>query len=159
MTIDHQAILMKPGQGSSYGVLGDLYIFEAVGEETGQAYALVEVHTQPQNAPPPHIHSHEDETFYVQKGTFEFQLDDQIVVATPGTFLHSPKGQLHRFTNTGSAPGKMLIWVTPAGLEKFFKGVGQPAVNPTSPPSITPEDFEKVMAMAPQYGLEIIPPP
>ncbi len=159
MTIDQQAILMKPGQGSSYWVLGDLYIFKAVGEETGQAYALVEVQIQPQNGTPPHIHSRENEAFYVQEGTFEFQLDDQIVVATPGTFLHSPKGQLHRFTNRGSTLGKMLIWVTPAGLEKFFMAVGQPLANHPSLPTVSPEDIEKIMATAPQYGLEIIPPP
>ncbi len=159
MTIDRQAILMQPGQGSSYWVLGDLYTFKAVGEETGQAYALVEVQIQPQNGSPPHVHSYENEAFYIQEGTFEFQLDEQVVVATPGTFLHSPKGQLHRFTNTGSTPGKMLIWVTPAGLENFFREVGQSAVNPASPPTVTSEDIEKVMALAPQYGLEIFAPP
>jgi quercetin dioxygenase-like cupin family protein len=159
MTIDPQAILMQPGQGSSYWVLGDLYTIKAVGEETGQAYALVEVQIQPQNGPPPHIQGREDEAFYVQEGEFEFQLGEQVVVATPGTFLHSPKGQLHRFTNRGSTLGKMLIWVTPAGLEKFFMEVGKPVANHPSPPIVSPEDIEKIMAEAPQYGLEIIPPP
>lgn len=126
MTVNQNGILMQPGQGASYWVLGDLYTFKAVGEETGKAYALVEILVQPHSGTPPHIHSHEDEAFYIQEGSLEFQLDEQIIVATAGTFLHSPKGQLHRFTNIGSKPAKMLCWDTPAGLEKFFAQVGVP---------------------------------
>jgi quercetin dioxygenase-like cupin family protein len=137
MTVNLQGVVQQPGQGSSYWVLGDLYTFKAVGEDTGKAYALVEIIVQPQNGTPPHIHSHEDEAFYIQEGELEFQLDEQIVVATPGTFLHSPKGQLHRFTNVGT----------------------QPAAEITHSPTVTPADIEKVLTAAPRYGLEIIPPP
>lgn len=158
MTLHHQGLLQQPEQGSSYWVLGDLYTFKAVGEETGQAYALCEILVQPQSGTPSHVHSHEDEAFYVQSGEFEFQLDEQTIVATPGTFLHSPRGQLHRFTNIGSSPGKLLFWVTPAGLEKFFAEVGTPTINPAVSPGVNPEDIAKVMATAPKYGLEIIPP-
>jgi quercetin dioxygenase-like cupin family protein len=158
MTIHQQGLLQQPGQGSSYWVLGDLYTFKAVGAETGQAYALCEIIVQPQSGTPPHIHSHEDEAFYIQSGELEFQLDEQTIVATPGTFLHSPKGQLHRFTNLGDMPAKLLFWVTPAGLEQFFAEVGIAVELFAVPPAVTPEDIEKIMATAPKYGLEIIPP-
>ncbi|MBD2162811.1 quercetin 2,3-dioxygenase [Calothrix membranacea FACHB-236] len=158
MTINLQGILQPPGQGSAYWVLGDLYTFKAVGEDTGKAYALVEIIVQPQNGTPPHIHTHEDEAFYIQEGELEFQLNEQMLIATPGTFLHSPKGQLHRFTNIGTQPAKLLCWVTPAGLEKFFMEIGVPAIEMSNLPTVTPADIEKVMASAPKYGLEIIPP-
>ncbi|MEI1375452.1 quercetin 2,3-dioxygenase [Nostoc sp. UHCC 0926] len=158
MTVNLQGILQQPGQGSSYWVFGDLCTFKAVGEETGQAYALIEITVQPQNGPPPHIHNHEDEAFYIQEGELEFQLDEQIILAIPGTFLHSPKGQLHRFTNIGSQPAKLLCWVTPAGLEKFFMEVGVPVSERTQLPSLSPADIEKILAAAPRYGLEIILP-
>lgn len=155
-----EGLVMQPDQGSSYWVLGDLYTLKAVGEQTDQAYALVEILVQPHNGTPPHIHSREDEAFYIQEGEVEFQLDKQTTVATAGTFLHSPKGQLHRYTNIGSKPAKMLCWVIPAGLEQFFAQVGVPVTNrATQPPKVTPTDIEKVMATAPKYGLEIIPPP
>jgi quercetin dioxygenase-like cupin family protein len=159
MTINPKAILQQPGQGPSYWVHGDLYTFKAVGEDTGQVYALVESLVQPQSGSPPHIHSLEDEAFYIQEGEFEFQLDDQTIVVTTGSFLHSPKGQLHRFTNIGSKPGKLLIWVTPSGLEKFFAEVGLPVEDPTAaPPSVSPADIERMLASASKYGLEIFPP-
>jgi quercetin dioxygenase-like cupin family protein len=159
MTIPQNTLLRQPGQGDSYWVLGDLYTFKAVGEETGQAYALVEAVIQPNNGTPLHIHNQEDEAFYVQEGEIEFQLDTETVVAKAGTFLHSPKGQRHSFKNIGITPAKLLFWVTPAGLEKFFAEIGTPA-NPQSAehPTISPPHLETIMATASKYGLEIIPP-
>ncbi|MDV2992546.1 MAG: hypothetical protein N4J56_002200 [Chroococcidiopsis sp. SAG 2025] len=126
MTIDSHGLIQQPGQGNSYWFNRDLYTFKAVGEDTEQAYALCEVVVAPQGGgTPTHRHSRENESFYVQEGEIQFQLDEQIIVATAGTFLHSPKGQLHRFTNTSSTPVKLLVWVTPAGFEKFIAEVGK----------------------------------
>lgn len=132
-----------------------------MGEDTEQAYALCEVVVAPQGGGTPiHRHSRENESFYVQEGELEFQLDEQIIVATAGTFLHSPKGQLHRFTNTGSTPVKLLVWVTPAGFEKFIAEVGKATSSQvTAAPPLSPADLEKILATAPKYGIEIIPPP
>ncbi|NEO86167.1 MAG: cupin domain-containing protein [Spirulina sp. SIO3F2] len=160
MTIPQNGLLVQPGQGRSYYLGQDLYTFKAIGEETGEAYALCEVIVAPQGGSPPHRHTREDESFYVQEGEIEFQLDDQTLVATSGTFLHSPKGQLHCFKNTTAAPAKMLVWVVPAGFEKFMAEIGK-AVNGkvTSGASLTPEDLDKILTTAPKYGIEIIPPP
>ncbi len=98
---------------------------------------------QPQSGTPPHIHSREDESFYVQEGEFEFQLDRETILATAGTFLYSPKNQLHGFTNIGSAPAKLLIWLTPAGFEKFIAEVGVTATSQIAPASLNPEDLER----------------
>jgi non-heme chloroperoxidase len=66
---------------------------------------------------------------------------------------------LHRFTNTTSVPAKLLVWVTPAGFEKFIAEVGK-AVNGqvTSAPPLSSEDLNKILTTAPKYGIEIIPP-
>jgi hypothetical protein len=53
-----------------------------------------------------------------------------------------------------------LSWVTPAGFEKFVVEVGVPVTDGVvPPPAVSPADIEKVMAIAPKYGIEIIPPP
>jgi quercetin dioxygenase-like cupin family protein len=158
MTIHHELVI-QPGKGSSYWLLGDLYTFKAVGEETGEAYALCEILVQPQSGTPPHRHTRENESFYIQDGEFEFQLENRTLIATAGTFLHSPKGQFHRFTNIGSTPAKLLCWVTPSGFEKFVAEVGH-AVNAqiTLAPPVSPLDLEKIITTAPKYGIEIIPP-
>src|SRR4028119_336193 len=104
MTINQNGLFVEPGQGRSYYLGQDLYTFKAIGEETGEAYTLSEVIVAPGGGAPTHRHNGLNESFYVQDGEIEFQLDDRTFVATAGTFLHSPKGQLHRFTallNTG----------------------------------------------------------
>ncbi len=160
MKIHQNGLFMQPNQGRSYYFGQDLYTFKAIGEETGEASALCEVIVAPQGGTPPHRHSRENESFYVQDGEIEFQLDDRILVATAGTFLYSPKGQLHQFTNMTATPAKLLVWVTPAGFEKFIAEVGK-AVNGQITPvvSLSSEDLNKVLATAPKYGIEIIPPP
>lgn len=155
-----QGLVVQPAQGASYSVLGDLYTIKAMGEDTGNAYALTEILVQPQNATPLHIHSREDEAFYIQEGELEFQLGDQTIVATAGTFLHSPKGQVHAFKNLGAKPAKMLCWVIPAGLEKFFAEVGVSVVEQTVVASpVSSAAIKKVLVTAPKYGLEIVPHP
>ena len=160
MTINQNELFVESGQGRSYYFGQDLYTFKAIGEETGEAYALCEVIVAPQGGSPPHRHSRESESFYIQDGELEFQLDDRILMATPGTFLYSPKGQIHRFTNPTNTDAKMLVWVTPAGFEKFIAEVGK-AVNGqvTRGASLSPEDLEKILTAAPKYGIEIVPPP
>ena len=160
MTIDRNGIYLQPGQGRSYYFGQDLYTFKAIGEETGEAYALCEVIVAPQGGTPLHRHHRENESFYVQEGEIEFQLDDRTIVATAGTFLHSPQGQLHRFTNLTATSAKILVWVTPAGFEKFIAEVGK-AVNGQITPgaSLSPEDLDRILTTAPKYGIEIVPPP
>lgn len=160
MTINQNGIVLEPGKGSTCWVIRDLYTFKAVAEETGGTYGLIEIVMQPQGGAPLHVHSYENEAFYIQEGEVEFQLGEQTVVATAGTFLHSPKGQPHGFTNNGTTPAKMLCWLTPAGLEKFFMEVGKSVETTSSePPEVTPADIENLVMTAQKYGLEILPPP
>ncbi len=158
MTINPDSFLVAPNEGDSYWFGVDLFTFKAVGENTRQKYVLFEALIQPQSGTPPHIHSREDESFYVQEGEFEFQLDREIITATTGTFLYSPKNQLHGFTNIGSTTAKLLIWLTPAGFEKFISEVGVAATSQIAPASLNPEDLERIITVGREYGIEILPP-
>ena len=66
------------------------------------------------------------------------------------------RGSLHFFKNTGSKPARMLIVVTPSGLENFFLEVGREAIHgETEPVAPTPEDIQKLLQTALNYGIEI----
>lgn len=110
----------------------------------------------PGGGPPPHVHSREEEGFYVLEGEITFQIGDQRVVATAGMFANMPVGTPHSFKNETQRPARMLISVAPAGLEQMFFKVGVPAIQgATSTPPPTKAEIEKLLAVAPRYGVEI----
>ena len=80
-------------------------------------------------------------------------------MAKAGTFANMPVGTPHSFKNESDRPAKMLISVTPAGLEQMFMKVGIPlAEGATTALPPTKEDIEKLLAVAPRYGIEILLP-
>jgi mannose-6-phosphate isomerase-like protein (cupin superfamily) len=159
MTTNQGEILVKPGEGDSYWVLGDLYTIKARSEDTSGGYGLIEIVFSPQGGAPMHVHHQEDEAFYVLEGEIEFQIEEQIINATPGTFVHVPKGRPHSFANKGVNPAKALAWVAPGGLEKMFMEIGTQTTDTlASPPTVSPTDAEKLFAVVPKYGLELLPP-
>lgn len=148
--------VLRAGVGEAAWVVGDHYTMKATGDDTGGAFALIEVLVPPQSGPPPHVHSREDEAFYILDGEFEVYIDNQRQTAGPGTWVTLAKGSLHHFKNIGQQIAKMLIVATPAGLDKFFLEAGRPAKD-TLPESgaATSSDIEKLLAVAPKYGIEI----
>ena len=152
--------IMRAGEGQSAWVVGDLYMVKASGKDTGGAFALIEVMVPPGSGPPPHLHHREDEALYIVEGEFEVHVDQQRLTAGPGSWVQMAKGSLHHFKNVGPRPAKMLIVATPAGLDEFFLEAGRKATD-TSPESgtATPEDEQRLLAIAPKYGIEMKPTP
>ncbi len=154
--IERMPKISLPGSGSTYSVVGDLYRFLATGDDTDGRYAFFEAAVFPGGGPPPHIHSREDEGFYVLEGEVAFYVDGNLRVAGPGTMLNVPVGVLHSFKNETDRPAKMLIWVAPAGIERMFQEIGSLVSDPSMAPSPpTPADIERILAVAPRYGIEI----
>ncbi len=153
-------IHLGPGEGPAFSAVGDVYRVLASGEQTGGVYALSEIRVSPNNGPPPHVHSREDEFFFVLEGEVTFQVGDKTIVATPGTFIQGPRGIPHTFKNSGKSPARILGYVAPPVFENFLKEVSHPVPSFDSPAiPVTPADIDKLMAAAPKYGLKISPPP
>jgi quercetin dioxygenase-like cupin family protein len=148
-------IIRKPTEGRTIAVVGDVYQFLAVGAETNGKYALWEAIVPPGGGPPPHLHTREEEGFYVLEGEITYQIGDQRIVATAGMFANMPVGTPHSFKNETKRTAKMLISVAPAGFENMLFEVGQPlpAGSTTAPPP-TKEEIDKLLAIAPKYGIE-----
>ena len=160
MPSTHEPTLRKPGQGRTIAVVGDVYRFLATGEETNGKYALFEAVVSPGGSPPPHVHSREEEGFYIVEGEITFTINGEKVVASAGMFANMPIGTPHAFKNEGNKPAKMLISVAPAGLDKMFIEVGvelSEGATAALPP--TKEEIDKLLAIAPSYGIQILPPP
>ena len=148
--------LRRPSEGRTIAVVGDVYRFLATGEDTNSKYSLIEALVGPGGGPPPHVHSREDEGFYILEGEITFTINGERVVATAGMFANMPVGTPHSFKNESNKPAKMLVSVAPAGLEKMFMEIGVPlAEGATTALPPTREDIEKLLAIAPKYGIEI----
>ena len=149
-------IINTPPQGCTVAVVGDVYRFLATGDDTDGKYALWEAIVPPGGGPPPHVHSREEEGFYILEGEITFTVNGERVVATAGMFANMPVGTPHSFKNESDKPAKMLISVAPAGLERMFFEVGVPlAEGATTALPPTKEEIEKLLAVAPRYGIEI----
>lgn len=151
----HPPTVRESGEGKTIAVVGDIYRFLATGDETDGRYAMFEAVISPGGGPPPHVHSREEESFFVLEGEITFQVGDQQIVAQAGTFANMPVGSLHSFKNCTDKSARMIISVAPAGLEKMFEEVGQPIAfgQQAQPPS--PAEIEHLLAVAPNYGIEI----
>ena len=148
--------MMAAGEGRSIWVVGDQYRIKCSGSDTNGAFAMMEAIVPVGNGPPPHIHSREDEAFFVLDGELQFHVDGSSFTATSGAWVTLAKGSLHYFKNTGTKPARMLIVVTPSGLEEFFLEVGREIIDGESEVAApTPEEIQKLVATAPKYGLEI----
>lgn len=149
---------LPDGEGKTVWMVGtDLMTFKATGEDTGGAFALFDSLVLPGGGPPPHIHTREDESFYVLEGEFEFLAGDRWIQATQGSFVNIPKGTLHTLKNAGETVGRLLTLVAPAGLDKFFEEAGEPGTDISLPPE--PPEVEKLLDTAARYGIEFPPPP
>jgi quercetin dioxygenase-like cupin family protein len=154
-----QPTIRTQTEGRTIAVVGDVYRFLATGKETDGKYCQFESIVPPGGGPPPHRHSKEEEGFYILEGEITFTIGDQKLVATPGMFANMPIGVPHAFKNESNAPAKMIITVAPAGLEEMFFEFGVPlAEGATTALPPTKAEIDKLLTIAPKYGIELLIP-
>jgi len=138
--------------GKKVNVLGIPMVIRIHGRDTGGVVSAVESHDVPGGGPPPHIHRREDETFQVIEGDYEFTVDGKNFLAKKGTTIFAPRGIPHTYRYRGQAPGRLMCVITPAGFEGFFEAVGALTAQEQ-------QDIPRVVGIAKEFGLEILPPP
>ncbi len=138
---------------------GWLMTFLATAEDTQGQFALIEGVARKGNVPPPHIHHREEETFYVVEGEMTVSVGDRTTKATPGTTVTVPRHMVHSFA-IDSEQLRVLILVTPAGMDGWFKEFSVPAPAMTLPPAaeVSYSEIEKMLAAAPKFGIEFVLP-
>lgn len=99
--------------------------------------------------PPRHVHSREDEIFYILQGSYELHVGDERRTVSAGASAVLPRGIPHGFRNVASAPSRLLSVITPGGLEEYFLAVAR-----CSPPPAPAQLIE----LARPFGLTLLPP-
>jgi quercetin dioxygenase-like cupin family protein len=118
---------LKEGKGEAWWWLDvTLATIKATGKETDGRYTLVEV-LEPESAEAPlHVHHNEGEAFWIFEGELTFEVGEETIKASPGSFLFGPKAVPHRYT-VESGPARMLFLLSPAGFEEFIHATSEPA--------------------------------
>ncbi len=156
--LPQRASVVRAGEGTSVWLVGDTYTFKATTESTGGAFALIEASVPPGSGPPPHVHTREDEAFYLLDGTLEVTADGETTLVGAGDFVFLPRGTLHWFRNPGVAATRALILASPGGLDRFFAEAGVPARAGEQAPPTLPEEFGRIAALSEKYGMRVQAP-
>ncbi len=99
------------------------------------------------SGPPPHSHPW-DETFYVIRGDLQFGMDEEPMIARPGTLVHLPGGTVHWF-RFGKGGGQMIS-MAGEGTKASTLFAEIDAEIPAGPP-----DIERLQNIAKRIGVRL----
>jgi quercetin dioxygenase-like cupin family protein len=162
MSIDKstQPVALAESEGEALWFIGTLVTIKADGRQTRGQSAVIE-HLAPKGAGSPlHVHTREDEWFYVMDGELAFWVGGARIQAKAGAFVYGPRGIPHTFVVV-SEQARFLLGVTPAGFEDFVRAASVPAQMRTLPPAGSAPAIEpsRLAGLAAQYGIEVLGPP
>lgn len=139
---------------------GELAIIHTTGEETNGKYCIIELYAAKEGSPPWHIHRREDEGFYIVDGALTVYIGNEIYKAKKGDFLMAPKDIPHTYSVDSSDHARVLLICSPAGFEDAVREMSTPATSLVAPkPENMETDFEKIINLAAEYGIEFVDPP
>jgi len=127
-----------------FKVFGEPVEILIASETTGGSSAVMTQASPPGGGPPPHSHQNEDETFYVVKGDYEFLHNGGWSKLSAGDVAHAKRGSTHTFRNVGNADGKILIFISPGGFEKYLEEISVLSM---------PDDMQRLLAISARYGI------
>jgi quercetin dioxygenase-like cupin family protein len=130
--------------------------FLATGEQTGDAFALVDERANRGTSVPLHSHLDDRESFYVLDGEITLYIGDQPGVrAGAGSFAHVPGGTVHGF-RIESETARYLI-LTTARHGQFYRAITLPS-RPGGLPSLESVDGSTIERACEEYGIEFVGP-
>jgi quercetin dioxygenase-like cupin family protein len=132
--------ILLPGEG----VAGFDASIKASRTSTGGNLSLIESHTR--GGAPWHVHTREDEYFYILEGAIEVHCQNQSWEAAPRSFVFLPRGIPHCWDVVGTE-ATLLMMTVPAMLEEFLRAF-----------HAAPTKAERDQ-VASQYGITFLPPP
>ena len=138
--------------------MGGLLTLLATGADTGGRFALIESLLRQGFEPPCHLHTREDESFYVLEGEIQFTVGEATCHLKAGDFIHLPRHVPHSYRLL-SPTARTLLHLAPAGLEAMFEELSIAAERPELPPRPTgpppPEMLARIDAVQRQLGIEM----
>ena len=141
-----------PGGERMRSFLGTPLTFLIDSADTGGAYSLMEAILRPGEEPPPHVHTTEDEAYYILDGAWTFRCGATSTEAGPGSLVFLPRHLQHSFTVHAEA-ARALVLISPGGLDAAFHELSRPEDAAEAPP------LGQVLETFGRYGVQFPAPP
>jgi uncharacterized cupin superfamily protein len=109
-----RAVVISPGDGVRFGNVE----FLGLSEHSPRLNVSVITMAPGADGPESHVHTDEDDAFYILDGELTFLLDEGEVAAPTGTFVLVPPGVGHTFRNALDRPTRVLNIHAPAGFDR-----------------------------------------
>lgn len=129
---------------TSFTVFGEPIDVLISGEMTGGRSATIIQTSPPGGGPPPHAHQNEDEVFFVLEGEYEFLQNGVWSKVDVGEAVWGVRNSFHTFRNVGSTEGRVLIFISPAGLEEYFEEISTLSM---------PWDLAQLLDISERFGI------
>jgi quercetin dioxygenase-like cupin family protein len=121
-------VIRMPGDNRGVMLRGQPMTFLVTGEDTRHT-SMFDWTIPAGFATGRHVHRVQEETFYMLDGECEWHAGDDVIRATPGTYLFIPPGVLHNITNVSDKPARVLMTVSPPGHEHYFEELAKLAAK------------------------------
>ena len=135
--------------GKKWNIFGVRITGKILSNKTNGDYSVIVTETPPNGGPPMHVHSKEDELFYILKGNYIFNFGDKKIHVSRGDLIRLPRGVPHSFVNVDSITGITMNTITPGGFEYFFDDIAVASENKIL-------KREEIDSIAHLYGIKFI---
>jgi len=119
-----EAVIRRPGEGKYIKLAGHPMAFLVTGADTRHT-SMFEWTIPAGFFTGLHVHRVQEETFYVLEGECEWQIGNERVRATPGTYVFLPPGVPHNIGNASEKAARVLMTVSPPGHERYFEELAE----------------------------------
>ena len=144
-----QPLHVPAAGGRTFNLLGLPTTAKLTMADTGGAYILAEQTVPPGMGVPPHVHTREDEVFFVLEGEIEFVVGDRMVIGKAGDILHAPRGVPHGYKGAGTKPARARFMAIPGDIEAMF-------MEMANWPPDAPPDMGKLAEQCAKFGITFV---
>lgn len=134
-------------------VVGEETLVKVSDADSDGLLAFFHLVAPPMSGPPRHVHSREDELFYVLEGEIVFELDGTRHTMREGGTVYLRRGVVHAYQNFTNANARLLIATTPGAFCRLFV-----EVSAATPPGEFPA-IEVLTQISEKYGITVMGPP
>jgi quercetin dioxygenase-like cupin family protein len=142
-----KAVIRKPDEGRTVTLAGKPLFFLVTGPDTKHT-SMFDWTVPAGFSTGLHVHRVQEETFYVLEGECQWQIGDEMIRATPGTYVFIPPGVPHNIGNASDKPAKMIMTVSPPGHEHYFEELAKLAAQGSRP------DPDSIAALRSRYDTD-----